>query len=159
MAFVYEEITREEDVKYFDALEFENPIDKSPIRAVMSEKYGFKKKWMIDRERDVFIVCLGGRSGRGAEFPMYYSMIFPSKRKEIRFSTISGGTGNNFDGKNIWWEVNIYQLPYEYRIDRSIMLEIYEMIKEALYEEEKNIGKNILSTKFDIYEGEDRYGF
>ena len=43
MAFVYEEITREEGVKYFDALEFENPIDKSPIRAVMSEKYGFKK--------------------------------------------------------------------------------------------------------------------
>ena len=159
MAFVYEEITREEDVKYFDELGLKNPINKSQIRAVTSEKYGFKKEWMIDREKDVFIVALGGGGSRGSEFPMYYAMVFTTKRKIVKFSTISGGTGNNFDGKNIWWEVNIYQLPYEYRTDRSIMLEIYEMIKEALYEEEKNIGKNILSTKFDIYEGEDRYGF
>ena len=112
---------------------------------------------MIDRERDVFIVCLGGRSGRGAEFPMYYSMIFPSKRKEIRFSTISESDGNGIDGIHLFWEVNIYQLPYEYRTDRSVMMEIYEMIKEALITEEK--GSKILSTKFDIYDGDNVYGF
>lgn len=155
MAFVYEEITREEDVKYFDELKFENPINKSPIRAVMSEKYGFKQKWMIDRERDVFIVALGGGGSRHSEFPMYYSMIFPSKRKEIRFTTISESEGNGIDGIHLFWEVNVYQLPYEYRTDRSIMKEIYEMIKEALIAEEKVC--KILSTKFNIYEGEDRY--
>ena len=157
MAFVYEEITREEDVEFFDSLKFKNPIDKSPIRAVMSEKYGFKKEWMIDRERDVFIVALGGGGSRHSEFPMYYSMIFPSERKEIMFTTISESNGNGIDGIHLFWEVNVYQLPYEYRTDRSIMMGIYEMIKEALIAEKK--GYKILSTKFDIYEGEDIYGF
>ena len=33
MAFVYEEITREEDVKYFDSFGFSNPVTNVPIMA------------------------------------------------------------------------------------------------------------------------------
>ena len=119
MAFVYEKITREEDVKFFDSLKFQNPIDKDTIRSIT---HGREKKWMIDRERGVFIVCLGGGGSRGSEFPMYYAMVFPTKRKIVKFSTISESDGNGIDGIHLFWEVNIYQLPYEYRTDRSVMI-------------------------------------
>ena len=154
MAFVYEEITREEDVKYFDALEFENPIDKSPIRAVMSEKYGFKKEWLIDRERNVFIIALGGQGLKHSELPMYYVMVFCDSYEKVRFCTYDFGNGNRFDGKNLWWDVNVYDIPSVLQEKKDL---IFEMIKQGLYEEE-NRGL-ILSTKFDIYEGDNVYGF
>ncbi len=53
MAFVSEEITTEEDKKIFNSFEFKNPLYNELI------KPGY---WDIDRERNAFLVGLGGGS-------------------------------------------------------------------------------------------------
>ena len=150
MAFIYEEITREDDVKYFDSFGFSNPVTNVPIMAVNN---GRKKKWLIDRERNVFIIALGGQGLKHSELPMYYVMVFCDSYEKVRFCTYDFGNGNLYDGHNLWWDVNVYDIPLVLQEKKDL---IFEMIKEGLCKEENS--NLILSTKFDIYEGDNIYG-
>ncbi len=51
MAFVREKITTEEDKALFNSYHFIDPLDNEPV------KLGY---WRIDRERNAFLVAIGG---------------------------------------------------------------------------------------------------
>ncbi len=85
---------------------------------------------------------------------MYYVMVFCDSYEKVRFCTYDFGNGNLYDGHNLWWDVNVYDIPLVLQEKKDL---IFEMIKEGLCKEENS--NLILSTKFDIYEGDNVYGF
>jgi len=51
MAFIREKITTEEDLAFFNSFNFIDPVYDRPTKP---------NYWIIDRERNAFLVCVGG---------------------------------------------------------------------------------------------------
>ncbi len=51
MTFIEEKITSEEDIALFNSFNFKYPVKNTPINPNV---------WTIDRQRNAFLLCVGG---------------------------------------------------------------------------------------------------
>lgn len=116
MAFVNERIS-ENDREYFNSFSLKSPFTDQPLYA---------REWTIDRERDVFLVGLGGRGTYDSDIPMFYALIW--ENEVILLDTYCKGEGNYSTGIEMWWKITKIIAP-----DALIknMEEMLELIKEA----------------------------
>lgn len=119
MAFVNETISEADKPKY-EAYGF-----KSPFRNEVLPPW----RWAIDRERDAFLVCLGGQGGGNSEIPMIYVLVW--KGAVIRFHTFRKGRGDAQTGQEWWWNVLDISTPEHLKPKQA---EIFQLIREALTE-------------------------
>lgn len=117
MPFVNETIAEVDRPKY-EAYGF-----KSPFRNELVPSW----RWAIDRERDVFLVSLGGQGAEHSEIPMIYRLVW--KGEIIRFHAFSKGRGNAQIGVELWWNVVDIVIPEHLKPKQA---EIYQLIREAL---------------------------
>lgn len=66
MAFSNEFIKSVQDIERYNSFNFVCPLDKK-----RKEPW----KWTIDRERDVFLVDLGGQGRSRSEIPAFYAVV------------------------------------------------------------------------------------
>jgi hypothetical protein len=119
MPFVNETIAEADKAKY-EAYGF-----KSPFR----NEFVAPKKWVIDRERDVFLICLGGQGRERSEIPLIFVLVW--KGEIIRFDTFYKGHGDPQAGQEFWWNVLDIVIP---SLLKSKKTEIFQLIREALTE-------------------------
>jgi len=100
MAFVNEDITEEKDIELFNLFNFKNPVSDEKLRP---------RKWTIDREREAFVVGLGGRGFYDSEIPTFYALVW--KRNVIILETYSKGQGNYSTGIEMWWKISKIKAP------------------------------------------------
>ena len=118
MGFVKENITTEEDKARFNAFKFVTPVSKKNYEISKSTK------WVIDRERDIFMTYLGGGPH---EVPDFFVLILPEGR--VYFEGFRKVTGDGPGTQEIWWELIRVDIPSHIK---SRELEIQELIKEVL---------------------------
>jgi len=117
MAFVNETISEKDKARY-DSFGFKSPFTDEPVPAW---------KWTIDRERDIFLVPLGGRGLEASEIPMYWILVW--RGNVICFETYRRGRGNYQEGAELWWRITRISMPEKLRCDSEKAIEI---IREAL---------------------------
>lgn len=117
MAFV-NEIISEADQEKLKAFTFKNPVTNIAITP---------KKWTINRERDAFLIGLGGQGTYNSEIPMFYALVW--KNKVISLATYKKGVGNYRDGAELWWKITGISVPESLKPYKD---EIIELIKEAI---------------------------
>ncbi|PYG83914.1 hypothetical protein LY28_03762 [Ruminiclostridium sufflavum DSM 19573] len=116
MAFVYEKIP-EGDRKYFNSFNLKSPF---------TDKLLYSREWTIDREREVFMVGLGGQGTYESEIPMYYALVWG--KSVIFLDTFCNGKGDYDTGIEMWWKITKIKAPICLLKDNDKMIEI---IKEA----------------------------
>ena len=117
MAFVNEAVPDEQKSK-FDPKVFFNPTQlNQPIRPY---------RWTIDRERDTFLIRLGG-GGREPEIPFLYALSL--KGKVIKFEAVQSAKGNSKDGLIIDWCVTNVRTPPELEGELE---GVQQMLREGL---------------------------
>jgi hypothetical protein len=143
MAFVNEEIS-EKDKEYFNSFNLKSPFTRNePIEPW---------KWIIDRERDAFLVALGGQGYYESEIPRFYALIW--KKNIIKIETFRNGIGSFSTGVEIWWKITKIEAP-ECMIEDNT--EMVELIKEAL-DAEGSGGRRDCVTRVNFdYIAEPRY--
>ena len=123
MAFVSELVPEEQKTK-FDQKVFHSPW--TPTQAL--EPY----KWVIDRERDVFVIRLGGDppwEGGNAPKPKLY-LALSWKGEVIKFEAVYEESGRVRDGNAVGnWDVVGVHIPKAFVEHRSMVL---ELIQEGL---------------------------
>lgn len=144
MAFVNEFVPEEQKDK-FDPEVFEIP-PLPPLRPY---------RWVIDRERDIFLICVGrtgygGGQGDGYIPPEYFTFSF--KKQLIKFEAKVSAYGNKSDGWIIEWEITDLKIPQELE-DRQN--EIIALLKEAIDMHGNSIGRrsedvNSINIKLNI---------
>ncbi len=117
MAFVNEKIP-EADKERFNSFSFKNPVTHEPNKA---------NKWTIDRERDIFLVALGGKGAYVTEIPMFYALVW--KNKVINLETYSDGKGNYKSGVEMWWKITRIEIPESLKPYKD---QVIELIKEGI---------------------------
>ena len=117
MTFVNEAISGADKRKY-DAFDFKSPFNGEPVPAW---------KWTIDRERDVFLVPLGGQGGEQSEIPAFFALVWNGE--VIRFDAFTRGRGDGQTGVEKWWNIFDIRIPQNLEPKRE---EIIKLIKEAI---------------------------
>lgn len=117
MAFVNEAIS-EADMDIFNSYKLESPFTAN----LLIEPY----KWTIDRERDVFLVSLGGQGREHSEIPEYYALVW--KKNIIIMETFSGGVGSASTGVEKWWKITSIKVPESLMQEKDTVM---DLIKEA----------------------------
>ena len=133
MAFKKEEIISERDRTYFNTFQFINPIGGKLLHS---------KQWIIDREKNMFLLGLGGQGLSGTEIPMFYA--FAIEKEVIAMETFTKFTGDNFteEGGDIWLSVTKLSIPECITISIN---EIVDNIKAAFIE--KWTGENTVGVQ------------
>jgi hypothetical protein len=117
MAFVNEVISEADKSKY-GAFNFKSPFTGDPVSP---------RKWAIDRERDAFLVSLGGRGGERSEIPAFFVLVW--KGEVIRFDAFTKGRGDAQSGVEKWWNIFAISIPKHLESQRE---EILQLIREAI---------------------------
>jgi len=117
MAFVNEKIS-DADRMTFNSFNLKNPITKETLNS---------RRWVIDRERNAFLVGLGGQGIYGCEIPMFYALIW--NKNMIMLETFSKAAGSNSTGMEFNWKITRIEAPECLMKDKDEMM---DMIKEAL---------------------------
>ncbi|PYG83911.1 hypothetical protein LY28_03759 [Ruminiclostridium sufflavum DSM 19573] len=118
MAFIYEKIS-ETDRQRLNSFNLVSPLTKNkPIAP---------SKWIIDRERDVFLVSLGGQGFYESEIPRFYALIW--KNNVVLVETFRNGVGSLSDGVEISWKITKIEAKESLLKDKDEMI---ELIKEGL---------------------------
>lgn len=117
MAFVNETIS-EADKKKYDDFNFILPVTRKPVPAW---------KWTIDRERDVFLVSLGGQGGQFAEIPKFFMLVW--KNKTIKIEAFYKFSGNENKGYDFNWNITKIVIPEALRHELEA---IVCLLKEAI---------------------------
>ena len=84
-------------------------------------------KWTIDRERDIFLVSLGGQGGEQSEIPEFFALVW--KGSPIGFRAFHKGRGDYQSGAELWWKIFRVGVPKPVEGDRS---KILDFIREAV---------------------------
>ena len=119
MTFVNEFIPEEQKLK-FDSKVFSNPLTggRKPISMY---------RWVIDRERDAFLIRLGGGGpweGGAAPKPREY-LALSWKGEVIKFEALVSAEGN-IDAWVATWEVLNVQIPDALEVHRDLVLQLIE---------------------------------
>ena len=93
MAFVNERIPDEEKEQFKDLSRWKNPVTGRQIEIFM---------WTIDRERDVFLIRLGGY-GRRKGMPDYFVLSWHGEMIEI--DACREVSGNAEQGVVVFWNI------------------------------------------------------
>ena len=117
MAFVNELITEVKDKVLFDSFNFKNPLSDKPLRYW---------KWTIDRERDAFVVGLGGQGYYNSEIPMFYALVLG--KNLILLETYSEEHGMYNSGVDVRWKISKITAPETLKQDQQIIM---DLIKDA----------------------------
>lgn len=116
MAFVNERIPEADKVR-FNSFGFINPVTGDCVEPW---------KWTIDRERDIFLVGLGGQGYEHSEIPMFYALVLG--KRVISIETFSWGKGDACVGVEKWWKLTSIKVPQSLFPEKD---KIIELIKEA----------------------------
>lgn len=116
MAFVNEKIVGA-DREILNSFNLKSPFTNKPLES---------REWTIDRERDVFLVGLGGQGTYNSEIPMYYALVW--KKGTIIMETFSEGIGSFTTGTEMHQKITKIEAPESLLTDKDEMLQI---IKEA----------------------------
>ncbi|MEK3793113.1 hypothetical protein MKX42_15395 [Paenibacillus sp. FSL R7-0204] len=99
MAFINEKITAA-DREWFNSFQLKDPFTRKSLES---------RSWTIDRERDAFLVGLGGQGDYESDVPMYYALVW--KGNVIGMDTYSTGTGNVSSGIEMFWKITKIEAP------------------------------------------------
>jgi hypothetical protein len=117
MAFVNELVPEEQKSK-FDPKVFFNPTQfNGPIEMF---------RWTIDRERDVFLIRLGG-GGREPEIPKLFALSW--KGNVVKFDALIHSKGTKEVGLTVDWNVSNVHIPPQLEMERE---EVLKLLKEGL---------------------------
>lgn len=134
MAFIKEKIS-ESDRVIFNSYNLKNPITRETLNS---------RRWTIDRERNAFLVALGGQGIYGSEIPMYYALIWNGK--VITLETFSKATGSNSTGMEFYWKITKIEAPECLLKDKDEMM---NLIKEAFIAYDIGDTK-VITSKFNF---------
>jgi hypothetical protein len=117
MAFVNETIS-EADKKKYDDFNFILPVTRKSVPAW---------KWTIDRERDTFLVSLGGQGGEFAEIPKFFVLVW--KNKVIKIEAFYRFSGDGNMGYDFTWNIAKIVMPEALRHEPEAII---CLLKEAI---------------------------
>ncbi len=118
MAFVYEKIS-ESDREWINSFGIISMSTGEPIMTPY---------WAIDREREVFLVSIGGGQGfYTSEAPQYFAMVWG--KNLIKLATFSEGDGKISSGVKMRWKITQIDAPESLL---NVKGELIELIKEAI---------------------------
>lgn len=137
MAFINEDIEREEDIKLYNSLNLKNPIIKRVL------KHSRNSDWTVDRERKIYFMHIGG--GNSREFPNFLALII--RNQKILLEVITDGKGDNTIGKEAKWKILRMFIPNKLDLDKDIIM---EYLKEAIESKEKGPWNNGFVKKVEI---------
>ncbi|CAH1204388.1 hypothetical protein PAECIP111893_02240 [Paenibacillus plantiphilus] len=120
MAFVFEKIT-EAGREIFNSFDLKCPINGRPLEETM---------WARDRERDAFLIALGGDGEYGSDLPMFYMLIWNNNR--IKVDAFSSGNGDISNGVEMFWKITKIQAP---KCLLEVKDEMIEIITEGIASE------------------------
>lgn len=126
MAFVNEPLS-EEQKSTFDIDVFGDP------RLIFNKRLNFYR-WVVDRERDIFMVCIGGggpEGGGNAPYAPYY-MVLSLKGHLIKFVNRYRAEGEGRIGgekMSLFVTVEIAEIPAALESERNSIL---QLIREAI---------------------------
>lgn len=120
MPFVFEKIPAGERDKLKD-------ID-SPLR---SKKLDHLEHWIIDRDRDAFLMFVGGHGGQIREIPSYYALKW--KGKVMYFRAVETESGSlSGQGLHVYRKFINFSVPQELQAEQDYI-------------------KHLLHEAFDVY--------
>ncbi len=139
MAFVFEKVP-ERDYKFFESMGLKNCWGNSSL------SLSADTKWCADRERNAYLVRIGGGYN---DMPSFHDFWWNGYT--IRMEIVRTSTGNYDDGINIIWSIMTLPIPNELWEKQE---EILKMLNEAFSidlgwcerEEVKSISVKIMCT-------------
>lgn len=132
MAFVNELIS-EVDREAFYSFKFKNGVTRKSIQAW---------RWTIDRERDIFLVSLGGQGFERSEIPEFFALVW--RNNVIRMEAFNKECGDIQSGVEIWWRITRIEIPEILRSEQEIIIELIKEVFDAYGSSHKrNIVKRI----------------
>lgn len=152
MAFIYEKFSQE-DKEVFTSLQLPCPFSRSMM--ANTPRY-----WVSDREKNLFLVCLGGQGHRFSEEypPTHYYLIWD--RQLIKIEAYYDEIGNMKEYRNFVFRIVRLLAPNVLKNQSELLINI---IKEAITEYERGSSRYFnkiefieISTPF-FMEGDVRY--
>ena len=140
MAFVYE-IVPEKDYEFFKSMQLRDCSGAEKF--TLNEK---RTKWCADRQRNAFLIDIGGGYG---DIPHFHDLWWNGC--VTRIITSRGGKGNYKSGIDIIWFVKKMPISQELWIHR---LDIYNLIRDGLYVDSSWCPKEYLKSVSVIFECE-----
>lgn len=124
MAFV-NEFVPEADKSRFDPAIFFRPLS---LKKELIELY----RWTVDRERDIFLIRLGGGGyGGGYETPDHYALSI--KGQVIKFDLIGNSVGSKPEGTCVInWDVLNLNIPNDFIQQQESILALVEEALDAM---------------------------
>ncbi|CAH1204396.1 hypothetical protein PAECIP111893_02242 [Paenibacillus plantiphilus] len=116
MAFVYEKIS-EADQGRFQSFNLRSPFNGRPLET---------RKWIVDRERDAYLVSMGGQGTYDSEIPMFHALIWNGNT--INIDSFTTGTGDVSIGIEKFWKITRIEAPVDVREKED---ELLDLIKDA----------------------------
>jgi hypothetical protein len=119
IAFQIEAINTPELRAEFDAFKFTYPMSNTPLES---------RRWVVDRERDLYLVNRGGGSPR--ELPFFFCLVFNEDIRVDCEGTMDAKGEIYPDGEAITWNISSVQIPKSqaHRCD-EIMGWLYDALK------------------------------
>lgn len=137
MAFINEDIEREEDIQLYNSLNLKNPIIKRVL------KHSRNSDWTVDRERKIYFMHIGG--GNSREFPDFLALVINNQK--ILMEATSSSIGSTRVGLESKWEINRMCIPKKLDLDKDIIM---EYLKEAIETYEKGPWNDGIVKKVEI---------
>lgn len=116
MSFINEKIP-ESDRELYDSFNLSSPFTNKPVES---------RKWTIDRERNAFLIALGGRGYWDSDIPHYYAFIW--KNNVIKIETFSKEHGNANTGIEVRRKITSIKMPEKLMPEKDVVM---ELVKEA----------------------------
>lgn len=136
MAFV-NEIISEADQEMLKSYKFANPVTGEPV---------VPKRWTVDRERDIFLIGLGGRGAYVSEIPMFYTLVWKGKR--IGLQTYRDAKGDYQSGTELWWKITKINVPESLKPQEKMLIELIKEVIDAYGSANKR--DHVTKENFDL---------
>lgn len=141
MAFICENLT-DDDKRFIEEFQFHMPIGdvKSLVR--------MPEKWVSDREKGYFLICLAGRGYVfNQEYPPYYYRLIVDKQV-IEIVARYQSEGDYDSGIKMTWRLESIFVPHSLNyIKEDLILDIVKSAIAAYGNVHKN--GHVISTNFD----------
>jgi len=130
MAFENEKIS-EVDRELFNSFNLKSPFTGEALQS---------RRWVIDREREAYLIALGGQGMYYSEVPMFYAFIW--KNNVVKLETFENSKGDILSGYETKWKINRIEAPKSLLQDHEVLM---NLIKEAFISEASPSKKDVLS--------------
>ncbi|CAH1204392.1 hypothetical protein PAECIP111893_02241 [Paenibacillus plantiphilus] len=116
MAFVYEKIS-EADRELYQSFNLRSPFNGRPLET---------RKWTIDRERNAYLISLGGQGTYNSDIPMFHTLIWNGNT--INIDSFTTGIGDVSSGIEKFWKITKIEAPIDLYEKKD---ELIDLMKEA----------------------------